>query len=680
MQRLVWVLSFWFSVAQAAWGADRPPKPLLTGLKNPAGVIVGTDGRIYVSVMGEIDKDGDGAILVLKDGKAIRFTAGLDDPQGLAAFGGWLFVADKKRIWRIDRKGKAEVFVPAGSFPIPPVALTGLVADPESGALYVSDPGDLNVKRAVIYRIEPNGKVRLVADEKRSPALKAPNGLVLDGAAHLLAVDFQLGELFRIKVADGTATKVVNGFGRGSGLAWDRHGRLYISATRGGRVFGIPAPGANPVLLAEGFKSPVGLCLDPAGKRILITDLDAGTLTALPVRIPGHEVDETPLPLETAAAFPHLKWTGWKPVSDKGKPAPLRPLVLTHAGDGSNRIFVATQRGVIHVFPNDQQAAKTKVFLDLQDRVTYDDNQNEEGFLGLAFPRYKKNGEFFVFYTEKKAKLSNVLSRFRVDPKDPDRADPTSEEVLLRISKPFWNHDGGTLCFGPDGFLYVALGDGGAANDPYNNAQNLKTILGKILRIDIDRKGKGTPYAIPADNPFVKRTGVRPEIWAYGLRNVWRMAFDRQTGKLWAADVGQNLYEEIDLIVRGGNYGWNVREGLHPFGANGSGPRPDLIDPIWEYHHDIGKSIIGGHVYRGRRLPELRGSYLYADYVTGRLWALRYDEAKKRVVANRPIKDRGQPVFSFGEDENGEAYYLIASNTGQGIYHFVPSGKGKGGR
>src|SRR5262249_45496461 len=156
------------------------------------------------------------------------------------------------------------------------------------------------------------------------------------------------------------------------------------------------------------------LCIDPTGKRILIPDITAGTLTSLPATIPGYEVDESPLPLETAVAFPDLKWTGWKPVSEKGKPAPLRPLVLTHAGDGSNRVFVATQHGVIHLFPNDQKAAKTKVFLDLQDLVTYDDNQNEEGFLGLAFhPQYKKNGELFVFYTEKKQKLTNVLSRFR---------------------------------------------------------------------------------------------------------------------------------------------------------------------------------------------------------------------------------------------------------------------------
>jgi glucose/arabinose dehydrogenase len=381
--------------------------------------------------------------------------------------------------------------------------------------------------------------------------------------------------------------------------------------------------------------------------------------------------------VQTAVAFPDLKWTGWSP-DIKGKPNPLRPIVLTHAGDGSSRVFVATEQGVIHVFPNDQKASETKIFLDLQDRVVYDDKQNEEGFLGLAFhPDYKKNGEFFVFYTTKKAKLTNVISRFRVSKDDPNKADPDSEEVLLKIEKPYWNHDGGTLCFGPDGYLYFTHGDGGLANDPHKNGQNLKTLLGKVLRIDVDHKDPGKNYAIPKDNPFVDKKDALPEIWAYGLRNIWRMSFDKKTGVLWAGDVGQNLYEEVDLIVKGGNYGWSVREGLHPFGPDGSDVRKDLIDPIWEYHHDLGKCIIGGHVYRGSRVPELEGYYLYGDYVTGQLWALRYDKDKGRVVANRTIRDKGTPMLSFGEDEKGEVYLLQETLTGKGIHWYVRPMEGK---
>jgi glucose/arabinose dehydrogenase len=357
----------------------------------------------------------------------------------------------------------------------------------------------------------------------------------------------------------------------------------------------------------------------------------------------------------------------------------LRPVVLTHAGDGSDRVFVATEQGVIHVFPNDPKAARTKVFLDIHDKVIYDDEQNEEGFLGLAFhPRYKENGEFFLFYTIKKPKLTNVLVRYRVSRDDPDRADPASEEELLRITKPFWNHNGGTLCFGPDGYLYVAVGDGGSANDPFGHGQDLGKLFGKVLRLDMDHKDQAKNYAVPKDNPFVNRPGARPEVWAYGLRNVWRMAFDHKTGALWASDVGQNLYEEIDLLVAGGNYGWNVREGLHPFGGKGSGPRNDLIDPIWEYHHDVGKSLTGGAVYRGRRLPELEGCYLYGDYVSARIWALRYDEGKKRVVANRRVRDPNVPILSFGEDEQGEVYLMTYTPTGRGIYSFVRSKSGKG--
>lgn len=677
MKATAWLSCLVLAALPALTRAAELPRPLVTGLKNPESVAVG-NGKIYISTIGEFDKDGDGAIMVVQGDKVVPFATGLDDPKGLAFFQGSLFVADKNRVWRIDAKGKADVFAPATAFPAPPKFLNDLVVDIESGTLFVSDSGDLKGQGGAVYRIDPKGKVSVVTDPKRFPGMHTPNGLVLDGQSHLLLLDFGTGVLSRIRIADGTAEKVADGFGGGDGLAWDMFGRLFITDHKGGKLFAIPRPGEKPVLLAEGFKGAADICVDPTGKSVLVPDMAAGTLTAIPINIPGWEVDDSPLPLETAVAFPDLKWAGWKGTTDAGKIVPLRPIVLTHAGDGSNRVFVATQHGVIHVFPNDQKARETKVFLDIQDRCIYDDNQNEEGFLGLAFhPNYKKNGEFFVFYTLRKPKLTNVVSRFRVSKDDPDRADPSSEEEILRFEKPFWNHDGGTICFGPDGFLYITHGDGGAANDPFNNGQNLKSILGKVLRIDVDKKDDGKKYGIPKDNPFVGQKDARPEIWAYGLRNIWRMAFDKKTGQLWASDVGQNLYEEIDLIVKGGNYGWNLREGLHPFSAKGVGPRADLIEPIWEYHHDIGKSNTGGCVYRGPRLPELEGYYLYADYVTSRIWALKYDDAKKRVVANRPIKDRSLPILSFGEDEKGEAYLLAASPTGQGIYWFVKQAEKK---
>ena len=231
-------------------------------------------------------------------------------------------------------------------------------------------------------------------------------------------------------------------------------------------------------------------------------------------------MDARPLPLQGVPAFPELKWTGWKGTTEAGKVNVLRPIFLTHAGDGSQRNFVIVQQGTIHVFPNDPKAPKTKIFLDIQNKVFYSDNENEQGLLGLAFhPNYKKNGEFYVFYSLREPKLTNVLSRFRVSREDPDKADPNSEVELLRFTRPFWNHDGGTISFGPDGYLYVVVGDGGAANDPHENGQNLKTMLGKILRINVDGRDGSKRYGIPKDNPFVGTQGAAPEIWAYGVRN-----------------------------------------------------------------------------------------------------------------------------------------------------------------
>lgn len=359
------------------------------------------------------------------------------------------------------------------------------------------------------------------------------------------------------------------------------------------------------------------------------------------------KVDESPLPVKMVRAWPKLKVR--------------RPVAIANAGDGSGRVFVCTQQGIVHIMPKDGDGTETQVFLDIEEKVTYKDKENEEGLLGLAFhPKFKQNGEFFVFYTTSETPHTSVLSRFKVSKDNPNVADPKSEEELFRIPpKMYWNHNGGGLAFGADGYLYVGIGDGGSANDPHNNGQNLETILGKILRIDVNSKSEGLKYGIPKDNPFVGKDKARGEIYAYGLRNPWGLSFDKPTGLFYVADVGQDLWEEIDLVTKGGNYGWRLREGFHKF-KDGSEARPDLIEPIWEYHHNVGKSITGGHVYRGKKTSELAGYYLYADYISGLVWGLKYDEKAKKVVANRPIdapkSPYNLPIVSFGIAEDGEVY------------------------
>lgn len=671
MNRSSWLLIASLALAAPVVGAD-PPKPFVTGLTNPESACTGLDGRLYVTVIGEREKDGDGTIIAVDGNKVVPFADGLDDPKGIAAFKQYLFVADRKKVVRIDPKGKVTVLADEKAFPIPPVFLNDVAID-EFGTVFVSDSGERKGEGGAVFRIDPKGKVTLVADVKKNPNLKFPNGLLHDSLHHLLFVDMHAGELHRMKIADGSSEKIADGLPGGDGLVFDPFGRLFVSSWREGKVWAIARPGAKPVLVAEGFQAAADMCFDRKRNQVIVPDMKAGTVTALDPQIPGAEVDQTPLPLVPEFAFPDVEWTGWESES-KGKIVPLRPIALTHAGDGTNRVFVATQHGQVHVFPNDQAAKKTKLFLDIRKQVRYADNENEEGFLGLAFhPKFKENGEFFVHYNPKR--LSSVVSRFKVSEDDPDRADPTSEEVVLKLERPFWNHAGGTIVFGPDGMLYIVFGDGGLANDPHENGQKLSSLLGKVLRIDVDRKDEGKGYAIPKDNPFVGKPDVRPEIFAYGLRNPWRIAFDKKTGALWCADVGQNLWEEINILTAGGNYGWNRREGLHPFGARGVGQKPEFIDPIWEYHHDLGKSITGGPVYRGARVPELEGHYLYADYVTNKLWALKYDDQAKRVVANRPIPDKGVPVLSFGEDEAGDAYFMTYTGSGKGIYRFAKSGK-----
>ena len=241
----------------------------------------------------------------------------------------------------------------------------------------------------------------------------------------------------------------------------------------------------------------------------------------------------------------------------------------------------------------------------------------------------------------------------------------------MEIDQPYQNHNGGAIEFGPDGHLYIGLGDGGDRNDPHGNGQDLSTLLGSILRIDVDHPSDGKAYGIPADNPFVGTSGARPEIYAYGVRNPWRIAFDKKTGDLWAGDVGQELWEEVVIVKKGGNYGWSSREGTHAFGNRAAPDNVgDPIEPVWEYDHQIGKSITGGRVYRSSRLAQLSGKYLYADYVTGTVWALTYDPDTGKAVRNEQVVPESIAVLAFGEDQQGEVYYLTNSPRGDCIYRF----------
>jgi glucose/arabinose dehydrogenase len=358
-------------------------------------------------------------------------------------------------------------------------------------------------------------------------------------------------------------------------------------------------------------------------------------------------------PIQLVNAFPNLTFT--------------QPIFLTNSGDGTDRIFVAQQTGVISVFPNDSMATSSHVFLDISNLIS--SPSGEEGLLGLAFhPQYAANGYFYVNYTAPNP-LHTVVSRFHVSQSDPNAADPSSEFKILQFDQPYNNHNGGMLVFGPDGYLYIGTGDGGSGGDPLGNGQSRSVLLGKILRIDVNSATTPLNYSVPADNPFAgNSTGYREEIWAYGLRNPWRFSFDVVSGQLWVGDVGQGSREEVDIIEKGKNYGWNIMEGFlcynPPSGCNQTG----LTLPLKDYNHTLGTAITGGYVYHGVARPELQGAYIYGDYGSGRLWKLRYNGVS--VTTDSLILDAPFGISSFGVDQQNELYVVSYTGGTSGIYRF----------
>jgi glucose/arabinose dehydrogenase len=343
------------------------------------------------------------------------------------------------------------------------------------------------------------------------------------------------------------------------------------------------------------------------------------------------------------------------------------PLELAQAYDGTNRLFVVQQRGIIYVFDNNPSVGTRKEFLNISDSVS--STGSETGLLGLAFhPNYRNNGYFFVNHTYTAGEqLRSYVVRYQVSPTNPDSALKSSRFVLFTLDQPFSNHNGGKIAFGPDGYLYIGFGDGGSGNDPGNRAQNRAELLGKILRINVDNSSGGNNYAIPLTNPFYGNSqGYKEEIYAYGLRNPWKFSFDQVTGKLWLGDVGQDTREEVDIIVNGGNYGWRLMEGficnptVNPTCQDTAG----LLRPVWDYPNagsDI--SITGGFVYRGSAIPSLHGKYIFADYGSGKTWALTHDGVNP--TFSTLMTDESYSISTFGVDTSNNIYLCSYSSSGR---------------
>jgi glucose/arabinose dehydrogenase len=362
----------------------------------------------------------------------------------------------------------------------------------------------------------------------------------------------------------------------------------------------------------------------------------------------------------TAAVVPSRIHLGLEPIA-AGLSAPL---LVTHAGDGSDRLFVVEQTGKVRIVDGAGDLLSAP-FIDLSRSVS---GGGEQGLLGLAFhPSYATNGRLYFSYTDLNG--TSVIREYKVLASNPDRVDGASGRTILRVRQPYANHNGGHIAFGPDGYLYIGLGDGGSGGDPGNRAQSLGTLLGKILRIDVNGRTGTLPYGIPSTNPYVGRTGL-DQIWAYGLRNPWRFSFDRVTGDLWIGDVGQGEWEEVDRALavrgrnagRGFNFGWRVMEGAHCFRPSSGCDRTAKTLPLTEYAHARGRcSVTGGYVYRGDAYPHLAGAFFFADYCSGDIWYV--DRGATRGVIPTLAMTTGSQVTSFGEGEDGELYLTEAGGT-----------------
>ena len=328
------------------------------------------------------------------------------------------------------------------------------------------------------------------------------------------------------------------------------------------------------------------------------------------------------------------------------------PLGLEQPDDASGRFFVVEQRGLVRIIQNGSVLASP--FLDISGKVYF---SGESGLLGVTFhPGYAQNGHFYVNYVRiVNSQRQSIIAEYKVLPTDPNQADLSSERILLTVNQPaFDNHKAGQLAFGSDGFLYFGLGDGGSSGDPFGNGQNTQVLLGKLMRIDVNSTTGNLPYAIPPDNPFAIGGG-QPEIWAYGLRNPWRFSFDPPSGRLFLADVGEASWEEVDLIDKGGDYGWNLMEGSHcykpPSGCSSAG----LIMPTSEYSHGEGQAIIGGFVYHGSAIPALQGIYIFGDFAAGKIWGLQENSGS---WVRTLLASTGKNLSAFGRDQNGELYVV----------------------